>query len=101
MKHTEKLKPFPSELLDFAREVVIELRNEGHKAYCVGGCARDTLLGIEPKEYDITTSATPEEVADIFPHTVPIGASFGVMLVITGKYQFEVATWRLLKHGKH
>jgi len=94
MKHIEKLKPFPSELLDFAREVVIELRNEGHKAYCVGGCARDTLLGIEPKEYDITTSATPEEVADIFPHTVPIGASFGVMLVISGKYQFEVATFR-------
>jgi len=94
MKHVEKLKPFPSELLDFAREVVIELRNADHKAFCVGGCARDTLLGIEPKEYDITTSATPEEVSELFPHTVPIGASFGVILVITGKYQFEVATFR-------
>ncbi|MEX1000267.1 MAG: CCA tRNA nucleotidyltransferase [Thermodesulfobacteriota bacterium] len=94
MKHLEKLKPFPSELLDFAREVVVELRKAGHKAFCVGGCARDTLLGIEPKEYDITTSATPEEVSEIFPHTVPIGVSFGVILVITGKYQFEVATFR-------
>lgn len=94
MKHVEKLKPFPSELLDFAREVVVELRNYGHKAFCVGGCARDTILGIEPKEYDITTSATPEEVSEIFPHTVPIGVSFGVMLVIIGKYQFEVATFR-------
>jgi poly(A) polymerase len=94
MKHVEKLKPFPSELLDFAREVVVELRKAGHKAFCVGGCARDTLLGIEPKEYDITTSATPEEVSEIFPHTVPIGVSFGVILVITGKYQFEVATFR-------
>lgn len=94
MKHVEKLKPFPSELLDFAREVVVELRNAGHKAFCVGGCARDTLLGIEPKEYDITTSATPEEVSEIFPHTVPIGVSFGVILVITEKYQFEVATFR-------
>jgi len=94
MKHVEKLKPFPSELLDFAREVVVELRKAGHKAFCVGGCARDTLLGIEPKEYDITTSATPEEVSEIFPHTVPIGVSFGVILVITGKYQFEVAAFR-------
>ncbi len=94
MKHIEKLKPFPSELLDFAREVVVELRKAGHKAFCVGGCTRDTLLGIEPKEYDITTSATPQEVSEIFPHTVPIGVSFGVILVITGKYQFEVATFR-------
>lgn len=94
MKHVEKLKPFPSELHDFARELVLELRNAGHKAFCVGGCARDTLLGVEPKEYDITTSATPAEVAEIFPHTVPIGVSFGVILVITGKYQFEVATFR-------
>jgi poly(A) polymerase len=94
MKHVEKLKPFPSELLDFTREVVVELRKAGHKAFCVGGCARDTLLGIEPKEYDITTSATPQEVSEIFPHTVPIGVSFGVILVITGKYQFEVATFR-------
>jgi len=94
MKHVEKLKPFPSELLDFAIEVIVELRNAGHKAFCVGGCARDTLLGIEPKEYDITTSATPEEVSEIFPHTVPIGVSFGVILVIAGKYQFEVATFR-------
>jgi poly(A) polymerase len=94
MKHVETIKPFPSELLDFAREAVTELKNAGHRAFCVGGCARDTLLGVEPREYDITTSATPEEVSRIFPHTVPIGASFGVMLVITGKYQFEVATFR-------
>ena len=94
MKKVKKLKSFTSELLDFAREVVTELRNAGHKAYCVGGCARDTLLGIEPKEYDITTSATPEQVSEIFDHTVPIGVSFGVMLVILGKYQFEVATFR-------
>lgn len=94
MKRIEKLKPFASELLDFAKELVSELRDSGHKAFCVGGCARDTLIGIEPKEYDITTSATPEEVSEIFPHTVPIGVSFGVILVITGKYQFEVATFR-------
>jgi len=94
MKRTEKLKPFSSELLEIAKEVVTQLRNAGHKAYCVGGSTRDTLLKIAPKEYDITTSATPQEVAEIFPHTVPIGVSFGVILVIVGQYQFEVATFR-------
>jgi poly(A) polymerase len=94
MERVEKLKPFSSELLDTAKEVVSELRNAGHKAYCVGGCARDTLLKIAPKEYDITTSATPEEVSKIFPHTVPIGVTFGVILVIIGQYKFEVATFR-------
>ena len=94
MKRVEKLKPFSSDLLDVAKEVIIQLRNAGHKAYCVGGCARDTLLNITPKEYDITTSATPQEVSKIFPHTVPIGVSFGVILVIAGQYQFEVATFR-------
>nr|NIP30504.1 polynucleotide adenylyltransferase PcnB [Candidatus Dadabacteria bacterium] len=58
MKRIEKLKPFRSELLDFAKELVSELIGSGHKAFCVGGCARDTIIGIEPKEYDITTSAT-------------------------------------------
>ena len=94
MERVEKLKPFSSELLDTAKEVVSELRNAGHKAYCVGGCVRDTLLKIAPKEYDITTSATPEEVSKIFPHTVPIGVTFGVILVIIGQYKFEVATFR-------
>jgi len=94
MERVEKLKPFSSELLDTAKEVVSELRNAGHKAYCVGGCARDTLLKIAPKEYDITTSATPEEVSKIFPHIVPIGVTFGVILVIIGQYKFEVATFR-------
>jgi poly(A) polymerase len=94
MKRVEKLKPFSSELLDVAKEVVTQLRNAGHKAYCVGGGTRDTLLKIPPDEYDITTSATPQEVSRIFPHTVPIGVSFGVILVIIGQYQFEVATFR-------
>ncbi|MEE8298501.1 MAG: CCA tRNA nucleotidyltransferase [Thermodesulfobacteriota bacterium] len=94
MERVEKLKPFSSELLDTAKEVVSELRNAGHKAYCVGGCVRDTLLKIAPKEYDITTSATPEEVSKIFSHIVPIGVTFGVILVIIGQYKFEVATFR-------
>lgn len=94
MKKVIKAKPFPSELFDIAKELVSELRKEGHEAYCVGGCTRDTVMGIPPYEYDITTSATPEEVSRIFSHTVPVGVSFGVILVLIGHYRFEVATFR-------
>lgn len=94
MKKVIKAKPFEGELFDIAKDVVMELRKAGHKAYCVGGCTRDMLMNIAPEEYDITTSATPEEVASIFSHTVPVGVSFGVILVLIGHYKFEVATFR-------
>lgn len=94
MKRVINLKPADSELYRVAKEIVSTLRNKGYEAYCVGGCARDMVMGQAPWEYDITTSATPEQVAEIFSHTVPIGASFGVMLVIKDEYTFEVATFR-------
>ncbi len=94
MKKVIKAKPFKNELFDIAKNVVTELRKAGHKAYCVGGCTRDTVMNIAPKEYDITTSATPDEVSQIFSHTVPVGVSFGVILVLIGHYRFEVATFR-------
>jgi poly(A) polymerase len=89
-----KLKPFPSELFETARGVVEHLRASGHKAFFVGGCVRDTVMGTPPKEYDITTDAKPEEIMRIFSNTVPVGESFGVVLVLEGKYKFEVATFR-------
>ena len=55
---------------------------------------RDLLRGVEPLDYDIVTSAGPDEVRSLFPHTVPVGVSFGVILVIEGGYQYEVATFR-------
>ncbi|HSC35619.1 MAG TPA: CCA tRNA nucleotidyltransferase [Thermodesulfobacteriota bacterium] len=94
MKKVIKIKPFESELFDIARHLVTQLKNAGYKAFCVGGCTRDMLMNVPPKEYDITTSATPEEVSDIFPHTIPVGVSFGVILVLIGHYRFEVATFR-------
>ncbi len=94
MKRVIKLEPRKSELYRVAKEVVTTLNNKGYSAYCVGGCARDMVMGKAPLEYDITTSATPEQVAEIFSHTVPIGASFGVILVLIGEYTFEVATFR-------
>ncbi|HVY54536.1 MAG TPA: CCA tRNA nucleotidyltransferase, partial [Thermodesulfobacteriota bacterium] len=94
MKKVVKIKPAGGELFDIARHLVTQLRNAGHKAFCVGGCTRDMLMKVPPKEYDITTSATPDEVSKIFSHTIPVGVSFGVILVLIGHYRFEVATFR-------
>ena len=68
-------------LKDFASSIVRTLREHGHKAYLVGGCVRDLLLGREPADYDVATSATPLQVMEIFPETFAVGAQFGVVLV--------------------
>ena len=65
----------------FATSIVETLRQRGFQAYLVGGCVRDLLLGREPKDYDVATSATPEQVMGIFPETYAVGAQFGVVLV--------------------
>jgi poly(A) polymerase len=79
---------------DFAIEIIGQLRQRGHEAYLVGGCVRDMVMKIEPSDYDIATSAPPDEIMKIFPHTEPIGAQFGVVLVILRGHPFEVATFR-------
>ena len=66
---------------DFATSIVKTLRQHGFEAYLVGGCVRDLLLGREPKDYDVATNATPQEVMTIFPDTYAVGAQFGVVLV--------------------
>jgi poly(A) polymerase len=68
-------------LKDFATSIVRTLREHQHKAYLVGGCVRDLLLGREPADYDVATSATPTQAMDIFPETYAVGAQFGVVLV--------------------
>ena len=79
---------------DKAIAVVKRLRDQGYESYLAGGCVRDMLLGKTPQDYDITTNATPEEVVKIFPKTVPVGAQFGVILVIIDGQPFEVASFR-------
>ena len=64
-----------------ALEAIRLLRRHGHQALWVGGCVRDLLLGREPADYDVATSATPGEVMSIFPQTYAVGAQFGVVLV--------------------
>lgn len=68
-------------LKEFARSIVETLRQRGFQAYLVGGCVRDLLLGHEPKDYDVATDATPQQVMQIFPETYAVGAQFGVVLV--------------------
>ena len=78
-----------------ATEIVRTLRQRGHSAYLVGGCVRDLLLGKEPTDYDVATSATPDQVQQYFDQTFPVGAQFGVILVQIGDKNFvEVATFR-------
>ena len=77
-----------------AREVAARLREEGHVACFAGGCVRDMVRGLAPKDYDIATNATPETVQKIFPRTHAVGAHFGVIIVLENGFQFEVATFR-------
>jgi poly(A) polymerase len=77
-----------------ATNIVRRLREAGHVAYFVGGCVRDMVRGVEPQDFDIATSAKPEDVRALFAKTVPVGAAFGVVLVLEGEHQFEVATFR-------
>lgn len=77
-----------------AGEICARLRAAGHRALFAGGCVRDRLLGVLPKDFDVATSARPDEVAALFERTVLVGAAFGVVLVLLPEGQFEVATFR-------
>ena len=80
---------------ELAIEIVRALRLQGHQAYFVGGCVRDRLLGIAPKDYDVSTDATPEKLLSLFPRAQTVGAHFGVVLVSRGNgVDVEVATFR-------
>lgn len=84
--------------IDAALQIIAALREAGFEAYLAGGCVRDLLLGREPKDYDVATSATPDVVLEMFPRTFAVGAHFGVVLVAEGEEEgygtTEVATFR-------
>lgn len=77
-----------------AVEIIRVLRRAGHEALLAGGCVRDYLLGREPKDHDVATSATPQQVLLLFPGALTVGAHFGVVIVRRGDEQVEVATFR-------
>lgn len=77
-----------------ATNLAIQLKNAGHTACFAGGCVRDKLLGLEPKDYDIATSATPSEVLRLFPGSNEVGAHFGVVIAKHEGHHIEIATFR-------
>ena len=88
----------PAAAREFALVVVGRLRSAGHEALWAGGCVRDELLGRTPADYDVATSARPDQVRAVFGnrHTLAVGAAFGVITVLgpRGAGQVEVATFR-------
>jgi poly(A) polymerase len=87
-----------------ARHIAATLRAAGHEAFFAGGCVRDLLLGAEAKDIDIATSARPDEVQALFRRTVAVGAQFGVVVVLEGSREYEVATFRsdgAYRDGRH
>lgn len=75
--------------------VIYKLNKNNYEAFIVGGCVRDALLGIEPKDWDITTDALPDEIKDIFEKTVDTGLKHGTVTVLTHNQAIEVTTFRI------
>jgi tRNA nucleotidyltransferase (CCA-adding enzyme) len=94
----ESYKLLFSNINSQAIEVCQILQNAGYQAYIVGGCVRDLLLGVKPKDWDITTDALPEKVMSLFPKTYPTGLQHGTVTVAMGEgieNHFEVTTFRI------
>jgi len=74
--------------------VVDKLKEAGFKAYFVGGCIRDVLMGIDSTDFDVVTNAVPDEVKKLFKRTISVGEQFGIIVVMIDEVQVEVATFR-------
>ena len=75
--------------------IINTLIQAGYEAYAVGGCIRDSILGRTPGDWDITTSASPQQVKELFPKTVDTGIQHGTVTVLEGSEGFEVTTYRI------
>lgn len=82
-------------LPDKVKRIINTLGAEGYEAYAVGGCVRDSILGKKPQDWDITTSARPEQVKALFAHTIDTGIQHGTVTVMLGHEGFEVTTYRI------
>ena len=78
----------------YVKKVLITLQSRGFLAYLVGGCVRDMILGVHPQDWDVCTSASPEQVIELFPHTVPTGIRHGTVTVLINSHGVEVTTFR-------
>ena len=79
---------------DAAESIIRQLNDAGFEVLLAGGCVRDLLLGLQPKDYDIATNATPQQVCAIYPRAQVVGAHFGVVIVRELGHFLEVATFR-------
>ncbi len=85
-------------------QILQTLNTAGYEAYIVGGCVRDFILNREPQDWDITTSALPEQIKALFPHTVDTGIQHGTVTVVYDKVNYEVTTYRIdgvYSDGRH
>lgn len=92
------------QLPEKVNNIINTLEEAGYEAYAVGGCVRDSILGREPDDWDITTSAKPEETKRLFPRTVDTGIKHGTVTVLLGGEGFEVTTYRIdgvYEDGRH
>ena len=83
-----------------AETILHILENAGYEAYVVGGCVRDSILGRNPDDWDITTSAKPEQVKALFHRTVDTGLQHGTVTVLMEKESYEVTTYRVDLGGR-
>lgn len=87
-----------------AEEIIETLNSHGFEAYVVGGCVRDSLLGKKPQDWDITTSAKPQEIKTVFGRTIDTGIAHGTVTIMRGKQGYEVTTYRIdgeYEDGRH
>ena len=76
----------------YVKHILITLQSRGHAAYLVGGCVRDMILGVHPQDWDICTSALPEQTLEIFPNSRPTGLKHGTVTVYVNSRSLEVTT---------
>ena len=78
----------------YVKQVLITLQSRGYLAFLVGGCVRDMILGIHPQDWDVCTSALPEQVRELFPRTLTVGIRHGTITVLVNSHAVEVTTFR-------
>ena len=83
------------ELPEKVKQIINTIQAAGFEAYAVGGCVRDSLLGRVPDDWDITTSAKPQQIKELFPRTIDTGIQHGTVTVMLQKEGFEVTTYRI------
>ena len=91
----EKKNTMKIQMPEDVKYILEKLNNAGYEAYAVGGCVRDSILGRTPDDWDITTSAKPEETKAIFPRTIDTGIQHGTVTVMCNHVGYEVTTYRI------